>query len=76
MTATEIQKHVAEKLKPLLDEFGFEGFVLTGYIKDSSGLTSRFFIADSKGDPMIQDALMPLIANGVRWASANIKQPE
>ncbi len=72
MTAPEINDQVVARVKPILDELGFEGFVLCGYIVTEEGVT-RSFVCDGKKNPMVQDALMPLIGAGMHWA--RVRQP-
>lgn len=70
MDHAAINEEVVRSIKPRLDELGFEGFVLVGYLRDSDGKVSRTMIADGKNNPMITDGLRPLVQVGVAWTKS------
>lgn len=70
MDIQEINSEVVSRVKPQLDELGFDGFILMGYVRDSSGAAHRALVVDGKNDPMVQDALRPLVTVGIAWSKA------
>jgi hypothetical protein len=67
MTIQEICDETILRIKPQLDELGFEGFVLVGYARDTNGNVGRCMIADGKNNPMIKDALQPMVHMAMAW---------
>lgn len=67
MNNQEIQRHVVERVKPILDELGYEGFMLVGYVRDAEGHVNRSMVCDGKNNPMVQDAIQPMVAAGTAW---------
>lgn len=70
MDHAAINEEVVRSIKPRLDELGFEGFVLVGYVRDGEGKVSRSIISDHKNNPMVADALRPLLQVGFAWVQS------
>lgn len=69
MTAHEFQKAFEERVAPVLGEMGVIGFAVAGYVEDGEGRTGRFALAHTNGNPIVEDAMSPLIRFTRVWSA-------
>lgn len=61
---------VGRRIVPILEEFGIEGFVMTGYIRCNDGKLERFSAAcTTKDNAAINDGLAKVAAFSTMWAA-------
>ncbi len=68
MTSAEFQKALGERVIPVLQEMGVDGFVAAGYISDGEGKMGRFAICHVNKNPAIEDGLRNLATFASMWS--------
>ena len=63
MDRSQFNTALTERVLPILEELGVEGFVMGGYVSDSEGKLTRFASANISKNPAIEDGLS-------KWAIA------
>lgn len=68
---------LAERVLPLFEEFGVTGFVVIGYVEDGDGKLRRICIVQTRQNPIMEDALRPVIHFAHMWGceAAGFRQP-
>lgn len=58
---------LAQRIVPIMQDFGLSGFVLVGYLSDADGNLKRVCIANTMKNPAFEDGLRPLIQFAHIW---------
>ena len=61
---------LAERILPVMADYGLTGFVLIGYLEDGEGKRQRVCICNTGQDPAIEDGLRPLINMAGIWGAS------
>ena len=61
---------LAQRIVPVMQDYGLSGFVLIGYLSDAEGNLRRVCIVNDGKNPAIQDGLRPLIQMAHVWGAA------
>lgn len=68
MTKADFQKQFQERVAPMLQEMGVEGFVIAGYMTDGERKFGRFALSVTT-NPMAEDGLLPLTRFAAMWSA-------
>lgn len=60
---------LAERIVPIMQDFGLSAFVIVGYISDPDGNLKRVCIANTMRNPAFEDGLRPMIACAHAWGA-------
>lgn len=60
---------LAERIVPIMQDFGLSAFVIVGYLEDGQGNLRRVCIANAAGNPAFEDGLRPLIHAAHIWGA-------
>lgn len=69
MTKDEFSKNLQERVVPLLEELGIEGFVLAGYATDGDGHMGRFAVGQTNRNAAIEDGLRQMCHIATMWSA-------
>lgn len=58
---------LAERIVPIMQDYGLSAFVIVGYLSDAEGNLQRVCIAQTGHNPAIEDGLRPMIAAAHIW---------
>jgi hypothetical protein len=67
---------LAERVVPIMQDYGLSGFVLIGYLSDADGGLKRVCIVNTARNPAIEDGLRPLIHAAHVWGAVPPEGPE
>lgn len=68
MTQQEVLLEIGKRMTPVLQEYGVEGCVFTGYMRLGDGHVEKFVAVNlPKGDVSQRDGLSPVIAFVTMW---------
>lgn len=68
MTKEEISQHLQDKIKPVFEELGIEGFVMVGYVNSGDGELKRLMLVQMSRNAAVQDGLRPVLTFGRMWS--------
>lgn len=60
---------LAERIVPIMQDFGLSAFVLVGYLSDADGNLQRVCIANAAKNPAFEDGLRPVINFAHMWGA-------
>ncbi len=66
---------LAERVVPLLNEYGVTAFAMVGYLESAEGKKQRICLCNTGGDPMAEDGLRPVIQFAHMWGATSQPPP-
>lgn len=60
---------LAERIVPIMQDFGLSGFVLIGYMETTDGPMRRVCVANTAKNPAFEDGLRPMIHAAHLWGA-------
>ena len=60
---------LAERIVPIMQDFGLSAFVMIGYLEDADGTLCRVCIANTAKNAAFEDGLRPLIHFAHVWGA-------
>lgn len=67
---------LAQRIVPVMEEYGLVGFALVGYHEDGDGRVRRVCIINAGGNPAIEDGLRPVIGFAQMWGATPPPPPK
>ncbi len=58
---------LAERIVPIMQDYGLSAFVIVGYLEDAQGNLQRVCIAQTGNNPAMEDGLRPMILAAHVW---------
>lgn len=60
---------LAERIVPIMQDFGLSAFVIVGYREDGEGKLQRVCIANTGQNPAFEDGLRPVLHFAHMWGA-------
>lgn len=60
---------LAERIVPIMQDFGLSAFCIVGYLEDADGNLRRVCIANTAKNPAFEDGLRPVIHFAHAWGA-------
>ncbi len=61
---------LAERIVPIMQDWGLSAFVIVGYLEDADGKLQRVCIANTAKNPAFEDGLRPVIHFAHAWGAS------
>lgn len=68
MTPEQASEEIKRRIQPILSELGMESWLLLGYATDGEGQRGRAAIGHINSDPVMRDAMRPIITFAAAWS--------
>lgn len=68
MTPEQASEEIKRRIGPVLEELGIDSWILMGYATDGEGRRGRAAIGHINSDPVMRDAMRPIVAFAHAWS--------
>lgn len=69
MDPAEVSRQIKDRIGPVLSEFGIEAWMLMGYATDGNGQRGRAVLGHMPNDPVMRDAMRPIVTFAQIWVT-------
>lgn len=74
MSPEEASIEVKKRIAPILAEFGLDAWLLMGYATDGNGHRGRAAIGHMPADPVMRDAMRPIVTFAHMWVTPDASE--